>query len=201
MPVVWAVTLGRDHRACRVKLNLQVPGSWISAHTRLQQNVRAEAPRTSFLPKLQTQIFSNRFIKLETSLYTHLTLCRQEQFQSCLLGELLTGLKSGSAPRVASFCWFVSGQPTGVRWNWSGASAVQVWTWWGRQWSQRKHRAGAHADMAGRMESASSCPIQATDTAWGSLDRPWNLEIGISGRKMVKNAKILCWLNWRGNNI
>lgn len=175
MPVVWAVTLGWDHRACRVKLNLQVPASCISAHRLLQQNVQAEALWTSSLPKLQIQT-SQTDLSSSKSLYIPtLTLRRQQQFQSCFLGELLTSSEPGSAPGVASFCWFVQDSQKEL----GGTGLVPP---------QCRCRPGGVGNAArknkqepGRTGLSSwnpvSCfPTQATDTGLGSLDRPWNLE-------------------------
>lgn len=80
-----------------------------SAHRLLQQNVHADGPCTSSLPKLQIQSSQTDSSSWKSLYIPTLTLCRQEQFQSCLLSELLTNSEPGSAPGVASFCWFVLG--------------------------------------------------------------------------------------------
>lgn len=193
MPVVWAVTLGWDHRACRVKLNRQVPASWISAHRLLQQKVHADAPRTSSLPKLQIQTSQTDSSSWKSPYIPTLTLCRQEQFQSCLLSESLTSSEPHSAPGAASFCWFVLGQPEGARWNRSDASAVQVWSWCGRKCSQGKHRAGAWADSAVLMESGFLLPYSGHRSRAripGQTTKPWKLDIQEEKRLKLPKAAL-----------
>ena len=84
MAAVRAVTLEADHRACRVQVNLQVPALWISAQRLLQQNVPADAPRTSSLPQMQIQTSPADSSSWKSLHIPTVTLCRQEQFQSCL---------------------------------------------------------------------------------------------------------------------
>ena len=142
MPLVWAVALGWAYWTCRGKLNLQAPTPEHFCTQAASAECSRSAPQTSSLPKLQIQTSQTLLWSLKSLYIPTLTLCRQQQFQSCFLSELLTNSEPGSAPRVGSLCWFVSGQPEGAQWNWSGASAVQVWSWWGRKGSQGKHRQG-----------------------------------------------------------
>lgn len=178
VPVVWAVTLGWDHRACRVKLNLQVPASCISAHRQLQQIVHADAPWTSSLPKLQIQTSQMDLSSWKSLYIPTLTLCQQEQFQSCLLRELLNDSEPGSAPGVASFCWFVSGQPAGALRNWSGASAMQVWAWSGRECSQENtgRSPGRRGCAYGLRLPASLLRPWYGTRILGEATKPWKLE-------------------------
>lgn len=88
MPVVWAVTLGSNHRACGVKPNLQMP-----AHRLLQHNVPTVAPRTSSLPQMQIQISPTDSSSWKSLYIPTLTLCRQEQFQSCLSRWIVNQLR------------------------------------------------------------------------------------------------------------
>lgn len=171
MPVVWAVTLGSNHRACRVKSNPQVP-----AHKLLQHNVPTVTPRTSSLPQMQIQI-SPTDLSSWKSLYIPLSpSVGRSNFRAVFLGELLTNSESGSEPRVASFCWFVLGQPEGARWNWSDASAVQLWTW-GWVGSEARENRGQlpRQTQVPQWNLASCLPTQVTDTSLESLDRLWRL--------------------------
>lgn len=60
MPVVWAVTLGWDHRDCRVKLNLQVPACGFlhtgSSSRIFMQTLHEQAPSLNCKFRLPKQI-------------------------------------------------------------------------------------------------------------------------------------------------
>lgn len=115
-------------------------------------------------PKLQIPTSQTDSSSWKSLSVPALTLCRQEQFQSCLRSELLTSSEPGSVAGVAGFYWFVSGEPEAAQWNWSGAPAVQVWTWWSRKCSQGKHRARAWADTAVPTESSFLLSYSGVDT-------------------------------------
>lgn len=127
---------------------------------------QAPSPKCKFRSPQQIRQAGNLYI------YPLSPSVGRSNFRAVFLGELLTNSESGSEPRVASFCWFVLGQPGGAQWNWSDASAVQVWTWGWVGSAARENRGQEPRQTQVPQWNLASCfPTQVTDTSLESLDR------------------------------